>query len=60
MDDVISVWNHDESELKGFHKHLNAYYRNLQFTLETVTDGKIYILDVLTIRSVNKLDFTVY
>ena len=32
----------------------------MQFTLETETDGKIPVLDVLIIRSVNKHDFTVY
>ena len=60
MDDIISVWNYGESELKGFLEHLNTYDRNLQFTLETERDGKIPFLDVLIIRSVNKLDFTVY
>ena len=32
----------------------------MRFTLETAKDGKIPFLDVLIIRSVNKLDFTVY
>ena len=60
MNDVISVWNYGESELKGFLEHLNTYDRNLQFTLVTETDGKIPSLYVLIIGSVNKLDFTVY
>ena len=59
MDDVISVWNHGESELKGFLEYLNTYDRNLQVTLETETDGKNHFLDVLIIRRVSKLDFTV-
>ena len=37
---LISVRNYGESELKGFLEHLNTYDRNLQFTLETETDGK--------------------
>ena len=60
MDDVISVWNYGKSELKSFLEHLNTYDINLQFTLETETDGKIPYLDVLIIRNVNKLNFTVY
>jgi len=60
MDEIISVWNYGESELKSFLEHLNTYDRNLQFTLETERDGKIPFLDVLIIRSENKLDFTVY
>ena len=34
MDDVISLWNYGENELRGFLDHLNTYDRNLQFTLE--------------------------
>ena len=60
MDDVIPVWNYCENELKGFLQHLYSYDRNLRFTLETETDGKIPSLDVVIIRIVNKLDFKVY
>ena len=42
--------------LKDFLEHFNTYDRNLQFTLETERDGKIPFLDVLIIRSVNKLE----
>ena len=60
MDDVISLWNYGENELKGFLDHLNTYDRNLQFTLEIEIANKIPFLDVLVIRSFDKLNFTIY
>ena len=47
MDDVISLWNYGENELRGFLDHLNTYDRNLQFTLEIEIANKISFLDVL-------------
>ena len=60
MDDVISLWNYGEAELRGFLDHLNTYDRNLQFTLEVEIENKLSFLDVLIIRNANKLDFTIY
>ena len=60
MDDVISLWNYGENELRGFLDHLNTYDRNLQFTLEIENANKLPFLDVLIIRSIDKLDFTIY
>ena len=61
MDDVISVWNYGESERKGYLEHLNTYDRNLQFTLETETKGKIPFFRCIDNKQyLNKLDFTVY
>jgi len=60
MDDVISLWNYGEAELRGFLDHLNTYDRNLQFTLEVEIENKLPFLDVLIIRNADKLDFTIY
>ncbi|XP_065583868.1 uncharacterized protein LOC136042864 [Artemia franciscana] len=60
MDDVISLWNYGEAELRGFLDHLNTYDRNLQFTLEVEVENKLPFLDVLIIRNANELDFTIY
>ena len=60
MDDVISLWNYGEAELRGFLDHLNTYDRNLQFTLEVEIENKLPFLDVLIIRNADELDFTIY
>ena len=60
MNDVISLWNYGEAELRGFLDHLNTYDRNLQFTLEVEIENKLPFLDVLIIRNADKLDFTIY
>ena len=60
MDDVISLWNYGETELRGFLDHLNTYDRNLQFTLEIEFENKLPFLDVLIIRNANNFDFTIY
>jgi len=60
MDDVISLWNYGEAELRGFLDHLNTYDRNLQFTLEVEIENKLPFLDVLIIRNADQLDFTIY
>ena len=60
MNDVISLWNYGENELRVFLDHLNTYDRNLQFSLEIEIANKISILDVLIIRSLDKLNFTIY
>ena len=60
MDDVISLWNYGENELRGFLDHLNTYDRNLQFTLEIEIANEISFLDVLIIRILDKHNFTIY
>ena len=60
MDDVISLWNYGENQLKGFLDHLNKYDRNLKFTLEIEIANKISFLDVLIIRNLDELKFTIY
>ena len=60
MDDVISLWNYGEAEIRGFLDHLNTYDQNLQFTLEVEIENKLPFLDVLIIRNADKLDFTIY
>ena len=60
MDDVISLWNYGENELKGFLDHLNTYDRNWQFTLEIEIANKTSFLDVLIIRNLDELSFTIY
>ena len=55
MDDVISLWNYGETELRGF-----TYDRNLQFTLQVEIENKLPFLDVLIIRNTDKLDFIIY
>ena len=60
MDDVISLWNYGEAELRGLLDHLNTYDRNLQFTLDVETENKLPFLDVLIIRNADKLDFNIY
>jgi hypothetical protein len=52
MGDVISLWNYGENEPRGFLDHINTYDRYLQFTLP--------FLDVIIIRSIDKLDLTIY
>ena len=54
MDDVISLWNYGENELRGFLDHLYTYDRNLQFTLEIEIANKISFLDVLNIHRLYK------
>ena len=60
MDDVISLWNYGGHELRGFFDHLNKYDRNLQFTLEIEIANKISFLNVLIIRNLDELNFTIY
>ena len=60
MDDVISLWNYGEAELRGFLDHLYSYDRNLQFTLEVEIENKLPFLHVLIIRNADKLDFSIY
>ena len=60
IDDVISLWNYGENELRGFLDPLNTHNRNLQFTLEIEIANKISFLDVLIIRSLDKLNFAIY
>ena len=57
MDDVISLWNYGEAELRGFLYRLNTYDRNLKFTLEVEIENKLPFLHVLIIRNTDKLDF---
>ena len=59
-DDVISLWNYGENELRGFLDRLNTYDRDLQFTLEIEIAHKISFLDVLIIRNLDELNFNIY
>ena len=60
MDYVVSLWNYGEIEFRSFLDNINTYDRNLQFTLEIETVNKISFPDVLIIRSLDKLNFTIY
>ena len=57
MDDIISVWNYGEDELKGFLGHLNFRGGDLKFTIELEEDKKLPFLDVVLLRNENSLDF---
>ena len=41
MDEIISVWNYGEEELKGFLEHLNFWGGHLKFTIELEEDNKL-------------------
>ena len=60
MDDVISIWNYGEEELKGFLEHLNFWGGDLKFTIELEEDNKLPFLDVLLLKNENSLDFKIY
>ena len=60
MDDIISVWNYREDELKGFLEHLNFWGGDLKFTIELEEDNKLPFLDVLLLKNENSLDFKIY
>ena len=57
IDDIISVRNYGEEELKGFLEHLNFWGRDLKFTIELEEDEKLPFLDVLLLKNENSLDF---
>ena len=59
MDDIISVWNYGEKELKGFKKQLNFLGGDLKFTIELEEDNKLPFLDVLLLKNENSLDFKI-
>lgn len=60
MDDIISVWDYGEEELKGFLEHLNCLGGDLKFTVELEENGKLPFLDVLLLKNQNSLDFKIY
>ena len=41
MDDIISVWNYGEKELKGFLEHLNFWRGDLKLKIELEEDKKL-------------------
>jgi len=53
----LELW---ENELRGFLDHLNTYDKNLQFTLEIEIGNKISFLDVLIIRILDELNFSIH
>ena len=60
MDDIISVWNYGEDELKGFLERLIFWGGDLKFTIELEKDNKLPFLDFLLLKNENSLDFKIY
>ena len=60
MDDIMSVWNYGEKEIKGYLKHLNFWRGNLKFTVELEEDKKLEFPDILLLKTENGLDFKIY
>ena len=60
MDNVIWLWNYGENQIRGFLDHFSTYDRNLQFILEIEIANKISLQDVLIIRNLDELHFTIY
>ena len=46
--------------LKDFLAHLNSFDSNFQFTIELEDSGKLPFLDVLIIKNIPSLDFSIY
>ncbi|XP_065573268.1 uncharacterized protein LOC136035407 [Artemia franciscana] len=60
VDDILAVWEHGQNSLKVFLAHLNSFDSNLQFTIELEDSGKLPFLDVLIIKNIPSLDFSIY
>ena len=60
VDDNLAVWEHGQDSLKDFLAHLNSFDSNLQFTIELEDSGKLPFLDVLIIKNIPSLDFSIY
>ena len=60
VDDTFVVWSHGDEELDRFLQYINKQNKNIQFTLEKESQGKLPFLDVLVIRKGHQLEHTVY
>ena len=60
MNDIISLCNYEENELRDFSDHINTNDRYLQFTSRIEIANRIPFLGVLIIRSRDKPNFTIY
>ncbi|KAJ4427431.1 hypothetical protein ANN_25053 [Periplaneta americana] len=50
VDDTFVVWRHGEPALRDFLNHLNGVHKQIQFTMELESDGRLPFLDVLVHR----------
>ena len=46
VDDVFTIWLHENRLLENFHQHMNGQNPSIQFTMERELEGKIAFLDV--------------
>jgi hypothetical protein len=46
VDDTFIIWPHGPKQLKNFIKHLNNIHCNMQFTMETESNGHFLFLDI--------------
>ena len=60
VDDTFVMWNHEDSELQNFLKHLNGQHDNICFTVEREDDGTILFLDVRVKRDGDQLTTSVH
>ena len=60
VDDILAVWEHGQDCLKDFLAHLNSFDSNLQFTIELDVTGKLPFFDVLIIKNIPSLEFSIY
>ena len=60
MDDEVCIWKHGLESLDLFHKHLNSFDKNVNFTVEFEESDKQPFLDILLIKSEFHLLFSVY
>jgi hypothetical protein len=51
MDDTFMIRSHGPEELQDFLNHLNNIHPNIQFTMETETNGHLPFLDIDIYRS---------
>jgi hypothetical protein len=55
MDDILVIWNYEDSEIKGFLECLNFIGEELISTIEKETENKLPFLDIWIHRNNNYL-----
>lgn len=60
VDDTFILWPHGEDALQEFHRQLNDFCPDVQFTLEREKENQMSFLDVLLCREDGRLKTSVY
>ncbi|XP_074030332.1 uncharacterized protein [Leptinotarsa decemlineata] len=60
VDDTFIIWNHGNTELDAFLKHINSVRPSITFTMEKEIHNELPFLDVLVKRTDTKWETSVY